>query len=78
MFSFPIFQYIIEILRFYIHTLFFLFASSDKMHLHLLAKLAHLTRDVGSLDFLSQKPTKPNLLQYVKNWEVGLRPNLFK
>jgi nitrogen PTS system EIIA component len=57
-----------------VHTLFFLFASSDKSHLHLLAKLAHFTRQEKTLEFLKQKPEKNALLEYVKLWEATLRP----
>lgn len=53
-----------------VHTLFFLFACEDKRHLHLLAKLAHLTKNPGSLDFLKNKPSKAELLAYIKEWEV--------
>lgn len=59
-----------------VHTLFFLFASDDKMHLHLLAKLAHLTRTAGALEFLQSKPSKPDLLAYIKEWEVKVRAPL--
>jgi PTS system nitrogen regulatory IIA component len=57
-----------------VHTLFFLFASSDKSHLHLLAKLAHFTRQDRTLAFLKQKPGKNALLEYAKTWEATLRP----
>ncbi len=52
-----------------VHTLFFLFASDDKRHLHLLAKIAHLTSQPETLDLLQRKPDKETLLEYVKNWE---------
>ena len=58
-----------------VHTLFFLFASSDKSHLHLLAKLAHFTRQEQTLAFLKQKPGKNALLEYAKTWEATLRPS---
>jgi PTS system nitrogen regulatory IIA component len=52
-----------------VHTLFFLFACEDKRHLHLLAKLAHLSSQSGSLEFLSKGPNQEDLLTYVKDWE---------
>ncbi len=56
-----------------VHALFFLFACDDKRHLHLLAKLAHFTRQEEVLKFLSDKPNKAELLSYVKEWEVKVR-----
>jgi nitrogen PTS system EIIA component len=56
-----------------VHTLFFLFSSSDKTHLHLLSKLAHLTSQPGSLDFLASKPSSDALLAYIKEWEAKIR-----
>lgn len=55
-----------------VHTLFFLFASNDKNHLHLLAKLAHLVSDKKALDFLKTRPQKQDLLSYLKSWETSL------
>lgn len=55
-----------------VHTLFFLFACEDKHHLHLLAKIAHLSSCPETLDFLQQKPSKDALLEYVKNWESSI------
>lgn len=52
-----------------VHTLFFLFACEDKRHLHLLAKIAHLSHQPETLNFLQQRPDKETLLDYVKNWE---------
>ena len=52
-----------------IHTLFFLFSSSDKRHLHLLSKIAHLCSQKGAVQFLQTRPTKEQLLTYVKTWE---------
>ena len=55
-----------------VHTLFFLFASTDKQHLHLLAKIAHLSSlDVGQALFKS-RPDKKTLLQFVKEWESSI------
>lgn len=56
-----------------VHTLFFLFSSSDKTHLHLLSKLAHLTSQPESLEFLAQKPSTDALLAYIKEWEAKIR-----
>ncbi len=53
-----------------VHTLFFLFASGDKRHLHLLAKLAHLSSKSPSLEILRTKPSKEKLLEYLKEWET--------
>jgi nitrogen PTS system EIIA component len=55
-----------------VHTLFFLFASEDKRHLHLLAKIALLCSHPGTLDFLRQRPSKLALLDYVKSWEASI------
>lgn len=55
-----------------VHTLFFLFACSDKTHLHLLSKLAHLSNHPSSLAFLRTRPDKKKLLEYIKQWESHL------
>lgn len=52
-----------------VHTLFFLFASDDKKHLHLLAKTAHLTSKPETRRLLQTKPPKEKLLEYIKEWE---------
>lgn len=52
-----------------VHTLFFLFACDDKRHLHLLAKIAHLSSSPETIKFLKTKPTKDQFLDYIKNWE---------
>jgi PTS system nitrogen regulatory IIA component len=52
-----------------VHTLFFLFACEDKRHLHLLAKIAHLSSHSHSLALLQSKPSKEKLLSFVKDWE---------
>ena len=52
-----------------VHTLFFLFACEDKRHLHLLAKIAHLSSQTQALELFKTKPSKEVLLQYLKNWE---------
>ena len=56
-----------------VHTLFFLFSSSDKTHLHLLSKLAHLSNQKGALELLADKPSAEKLLSYVKDWEPSVR-----
>ncbi len=56
-----------------VHTLFFLFASEDKSHLHLLSKLAHLCSNEKSRAFLRTQPTRERLLEYVKHWESTLQ-----
>jgi nitrogen PTS system EIIA component len=55
-----------------VHTLFFLFACDDKRHLHLLAKLAHLTKNEQALSFFQTKPSQNEVLQYIKSWEAKL------
>ncbi len=57
-----------------VHTLFFLFASNDKGHLQLLAKIAHLGDDQKALEFLARKPDKKALLDYIRVWEGHVRP----
>ncbi len=52
-----------------VHTLFFLFACDDKRHLHLLAKLAHLSSNDEALELLRSKPSKKDLLDYIKERE---------
>jgi len=52
-----------------VHTLFFLFACDDKRHLHLLAKIAHLSSMPETIALLQSKPSKEALLEYIKNWE---------
>lgn len=56
-----------------VHTLFFLFACNDKRHLHLLAKIAHLSSQPATLEFLQDKPGKEAVLDYIKNWESSVR-----
>jgi PTS system nitrogen regulatory IIA component len=52
-----------------VHTLFFLFATTDKGHLQLLAKLAHFASDPSALAFLKQRPSKKELLDFIRAWE---------
>jgi PTS system nitrogen regulatory IIA component len=60
-----------------VHTLFFLFSSSDKMHLHLLSKLAHFSTGVSNLEFLATKPSQEALLTHIKEWETRLRHQIY-
>lgn len=55
-----------------VHALFFLFASDDKRHLHLLAKIAHLCSLPETAEMLRLLPSKEAFLDYVKNWESGI------
>lgn len=55
-----------------VHALFFLFATTDKAHLHLLAKLAHLSSQEQARAFLRTKPNKKLFLDYVKDWESSI------
>lgn len=52
-----------------VHSLFFLFACADKRHLHLLAKLAHLSSQPEALELLKTRPSELELLRYIKDWE---------
>jgi len=56
-----------------VHTLFFLFASDDKRHLHLLAKTAHFSSQPKTMEMLKAKPSKDKFLQYIKEWESGIQ-----
>lgn len=56
-----------------VHSMFFLFSSDDKKHLHLLAKIAHLSNNSESLALLEEKPSKESFLEFLKDWEVKLR-----
>lgn len=52
-----------------VHTLFFLFASEDKRHLHLLAKIAHLSSQECVQTFMQKKPDKEAFLDFIRDWE---------
>lgn len=52
-----------------VHTLFFLFACEDKRHLHLLAKIAHLSSQPHVIEFFNKKPSKEAVLAFIKDWE---------
>lgn len=56
-----------------VHTLFFLFAGSDKAHLQLLAKLAHLSSHKEAFQLLLDRSDKVTLLDFVRNWEGQIR-----
>lgn len=58
-----------------VHTLLFLFACDDKRHLHLLAKIAHLSSNPEAVALLESQPNNTNLLAYIKEWETSLRCN---
>lgn len=55
-----------------VHTLFFLFACEDKRHLHLLAKIAHLSSQKEAVDLLHSRPGKTRLLEFIKKWEARI------
>lgn len=60
-----------------VHTLFFLFACEEKRHLHLLAKIAHLSSQVNALDFFKTRPSKQKLLAFMREWESRItRPTI--
>lgn len=52
-----------------VDVLFFLFSSNDKRHLHLLAKIAHLSSNEEAIELLQSRPEKGELLSYLKKWE---------
>lgn len=56
-----------------VHTLFFLLACEDKRHLHLLAKLAHLSSDLHAVEFLKTKPDAKKLTAFIKEFETGVQ-----
>lgn len=56
-----------------VHTLFFLFSTNDKTHLHLLAKIAHLSSLPSAMELLRSKPHKEKLLDFIKDRETLYR-----
>ena len=56
-----------------VHTLFFLFSSSDKTHLHLLSKLAHFCSQPKMVTLLKTKPSIEQLLSTIKEWESKIK-----
>lgn len=55
-----------------VHTLIFLFACNDKRHLHLLAKIAHLSHQKKTQEMLKARPSKEALLEFVHEWESNI------
>lgn len=55
-----------------VHTLFFLFACSDRTHLHLLAKIASFCQHAPHIKLLQSKPDKTKLLDAILRWEKQL------
>lgn len=55
-----------------VHTLFFLFASDERRHLNLLAKIAHLSIHEEARKLFKARPNKMRLLQFIKDWEKHL------
>jgi PTS system nitrogen regulatory IIA component len=55
-----------------VHSLFFLFAGDDKRHLNLLAKIAHLSSQPSALELLKSKPSKEQMLAFIKDWEGSI------
>lgn len=56
-----------------VHTLLFLFASDDKRHLHLLSKIAYLASRPSAVEMLRSRPSKENLLEYIREWESSIQ-----
>lgn len=52
-----------------VHTLFFLFAHSDRNHLQLLAKISHFCLNPRAMALLKQGPSKAELLEFLFDWE---------
>ena len=55
-----------------VHSLFFLFSSQDKRHLHLLAKVAHLSADLEAVELLRSHPEKETLMSFIRSWESAI------
>lgn len=56
-----------------VHTLFFLFAASDKMHLYLLSKISYFVVNPEALALLKRKASREELLPFIKQWEGAMR-----
>lgn len=56
-----------------VHILFFLLSGDDKRHLRLLAKIAHLSSDEEAMAFFQKRPSKEELLAFIKEWEGKIR-----
>lgn len=52
-----------------VDTLIFLFASDNRCHLHLLAKIARFCQDENNLAMLKSRPSEEVLLRHIKAWE---------
>jgi len=52
--------------------LFFLFAHSDKEHLRLLARIAHLCNQPMAVEMLKRQPDAKSCLQWIRDWESQL------
>lgn len=52
--------------------LFFLFAHSDKEHLRLLARIAHLCNQPSAIAMLKGQPDAKSCLQWIRDWEAKL------
>ena len=55
-----------------VHTLFLLFSTNDKRHLHLLAKIAHLSSNQEALSLLRSRPSEKVLLDFIRHWEAPM------
>ncbi len=58
-----------------VHALIFVFACDDRRHLNLVAKIAHLAHLASTHELLKKRPSKDNILEYIKNWEASLQKN---
>ena len=56
-----------------VHTMFFLFACEDRRHLHLLAKLAHMSSDEKAQELMMSRPNKKELLAYIRELEKNIQ-----
>ena len=57
-----------------VHTFFFLMAATDKSHLNLLSKLAHVISQKKVSDWIHDNTTQASLLKSVLEWEKSLNP----
>ncbi len=61
-----------------VHTLFFLFTATPRMHLEVLAKISHLCQSDPFLEKLSSRATEEEIMKYVrekeKEWQTKERP----
>lgn len=56
-----------------VDVLFFMFSTNDKKHLHLLAKIAHLSSHSEAMEFLKTTPKKEAVLDFLRDWEGRIR-----